>query len=154
MNNIDGEGFKKLLAIIKLRRVYINQFFSKKKLVSDNRILPLIRQTLDSQRPRRWYYALMDYGAALGRTGNNPNRRSAHYTKQGQFSGSNRQLRGIVIRILAIHKSLSYHRLVQLCENELTQDEQATDIKTVVDALAKEHFMTRNGKFLNIAGKN
>lgn len=136
-----------------IRRAYIHQFFAKKKMISDSCILPLVRQTLDSRRPRRWYYALMDYGAALGRTGNNPNRRSAHYIKQGQFSGSTRQLRGLVIRILTIHKSLSYDRLVQLCENEVTRDEQVSDVETVVDSLVEEHFMTRNGKFVSIASK-
>ena len=42
----------------------------------------------------------MDYGAALKKQEKNPNHRSAHYNKQGVFSGSLRQIRGSLVRAL------------------------------------------------------
>ena len=46
----------------------------------------------------------MDYGTMLARTTENPNRRSAHYTRQSKFEGSNRQLRGQILEaMLSLH---------------------------------------------------
>ncbi|QQS44124.1 A/G-specific adenine glycosylase [Candidatus Roizmanbacteria bacterium] len=83
-----------------VRRVYIHHFFSDKKEVSDRDIMPLVRETLDKKNPRDWFYALMDYGTYLGRTVPNPNWKSKHYSKQSKFEGSNRQVRGAVLRYL------------------------------------------------------
>lgn len=83
-----------------IRRVFIHQFFSNERFVHDREIFPLIEQTLDKQDPREWYWALMDYGATLGKKGSNPNRKSAHYVKQSAFEGSRRQLRGAVLKLL------------------------------------------------------
>jgi len=87
-----------------IRRVFIYFFFYGKRNVSDREILPLIEQTLDKQCPREWYYALMDYGAMLGRQEKeNPNVRSAHYKKQTPFKGSRRELRGKILKLLLEH---------------------------------------------------
>lgn len=48
-----------------IRSVFIHHFYKKRNEVSDDEILPLVVQTLDVSNPRDWYYALMDYGAAL-----------------------------------------------------------------------------------------
>ena len=50
--------------------------------------------------PRSWYYALLDYGAQLKRTVENPSRRSRGYARQPAFEGSRRQKRAEVVRIL------------------------------------------------------
>lgn len=83
-----------------IRSVFIHFFFPEAAAVPDSDILPLVGQTLDERRPRSWYYALMDYGAALKRCGN-PSRRSASYARQGAFGGSLRQARGAVLRQLS-----------------------------------------------------
>lgn len=69
--------------------------------VPDSEILPLIEQTVDTENPREWYYALMDYGAELKKKVVNPSRRSSGYTKQSKFEGSLRQARGAILRQLA-----------------------------------------------------
>ncbi|MDR3284387.1 MAG: A/G-specific adenine glycosylase [Treponema sp.] len=74
---------------------------SGQKPVHDAEILPLIAQTVHAANPRIWYYALMDYGAALKKAVVNPNRKSAHYARQSRFDGSLRQARGAIIRCLA-----------------------------------------------------
>ena len=85
-----------------VRRVFIGRFFQEKDSVSDRDILPLVEQTLDRADPRNWYYALMDYGAMMGKRPAiaNPNRKSLHYRKQTPFKNSVRQVRGEVLRLL------------------------------------------------------
>jgi A/G-specific adenine glycosylase len=83
-----------------IRRVYIHEFFDGEENVEDIKILPLVEATLDKENPREWYWALMDYGSMLKKKVENPNRRSCHYTKQSPFNGSDRRIRGIVLRTL------------------------------------------------------
>jgi A/G-specific adenine glycosylase len=90
-----------------IRTVFIQCFFHDQTVVKDREILPLIEQTLDTSNPRRWYYALMDYGAMLKQQYRNPNRRSAQYQKQTPFKGSNRELRGMILRTLTAQSRLS-----------------------------------------------
>jgi A/G-specific adenine glycosylase len=90
-----------------IRTVFIQCFFHDQSVVKDREILPLIEQTLDTSNPRRWYYALMDYGAMLKQQYRNPNRRSAQYQKQTPFKGSNRELRGMILRTLTAQSRLS-----------------------------------------------
>ena len=93
-------SFNAPLAFIEtnIRRVFIHCFFPRGRQVTDAKLMPLVERTLDRDNPREWYYALMDYGAMLGKTTMNANTRSARYRKQAAFEGSLRQLRG---RILA-----------------------------------------------------
>jgi A/G-specific adenine glycosylase len=83
-----------------IRSTVIHFFFPGRDDVKDAEIFPILQAALDRENPRRWYYALMDYGAALKKLLPNPNRRSAHYTKQSPFEGSFRQARGKVLRAL------------------------------------------------------
>ena len=83
-----------------IRRVYIHFFFQNKENISDKEILPLVEKTIDAKNPREWYYALMDYGAMLAKTVKNPNRKSKHYVKQSRFTGSDRQIRGVIVKYL------------------------------------------------------
>ncbi len=74
--------------------------------IRDALLVPLLERALDRDDPRNWYYALMDYGAALGRAARrrgaaaNPNLASADYRRQSRFAGSARQLRGAIVRAL------------------------------------------------------
>lgn len=83
-----------------IRRVYLYFFFHDLQKVRDKEIYRLLECSLDSEDPRSWYYALMDYGVFLRKTIVNPNKRSAHYTRQGEFRNSNRQLRGLLLTLL------------------------------------------------------
>lgn len=101
-----------------IRRVFIHHFFNDKQKITDKELLPLIEQTLDSQNPREWYYALMDYGAHLAKQIPNPNRKSAHYTKQSKFTGSLRQTRGKILKLLITEKSLNKEKLAEKIQSE------------------------------------
>ena len=83
-----------------IRRVYLHFFFKGRNSVADTELLPLLRETLDKENPRRWFNALMDYGAMLGREDPRINRRSKHYAKQSRFEGSDRQVRGKILKAL------------------------------------------------------
>ena len=82
-----------------IRAAFIHNFFPEASGVSDAEILSLVKATMDRAQPRRWYQALMDYGAMLKESGN-PSRRSAHHRTQSRFAGSRRQARGIILRAL------------------------------------------------------
>lgn len=83
-----------------IRRTFLHYFFRDRGDVSDVQIIPLVERALDRGRPREWYWALMDYGAMLGEKlrNENPNRRSRHYVAQSKFEGSNRQIRGNMLK--------------------------------------------------------
>ena len=83
-----------------IRTVFIHFFFADKKDVDDKEILPLVQAAVDLENPREWYYALMDYGVMLKKTLPNPSRKSKHHQKQSKFEGSDRQIRGKIIKIL------------------------------------------------------
>jgi A/G-specific adenine glycosylase len=90
-------GKPSVLIETNIRRVFIHCYFQDRASVTDKEILLLVGETLDRRNPRDWYYALMDYGSYLGKTRENPNRRSRQYKKQSPFEGSVRQVRGKVL---------------------------------------------------------
>jgi A/G-specific adenine glycosylase len=83
-----------------IRSVFLHCFFEREKAVPDSRIAPLVEATMDREDPRRWYYALMDYGVEIKRSYGNPNGRSAHYAKQSPFANSHRRIRGELLKAL------------------------------------------------------
>ncbi len=88
-----------------IRTVFIHHFFSGASVVSDAQLLPLIKRTLPPCRAREWYAALMDYGSYLKQQVGNKSRQSRHYKKQSTFAGSDRQLRGAIIRTFVVEKT-------------------------------------------------
>lgn len=84
-----------------VRTVFIHHFYADQDQVTDQVIMELVEQVLPHIiSPRIWYYALMDYGSVLKKAVGNLNAKSKHYTKQSRFIGSDRQIRGAIIRAL------------------------------------------------------
>ncbi len=127
-----------------IRRIYLHFFFPEAEGVYDRDIAPIVEATMDSASPRQWYYALMDYGAVLAKWFPNPNRRSAHYIKQGPFENSNRQIRGKVLRWLTEHGSL------EVAEGPRSLEVEAGRFGAVVEGLTKEGFLRREGDRLTL----
>ena len=96
-----------------IRRVYIHEFFQDRENIHDDELVPLVERTLDAADPRKWYNALMDYGAVLKATQANPNRRSAHYTRQSPFEDSNRQVRGRILKELVRGSPLTQAQVIK-----------------------------------------
>jgi A/G-specific adenine glycosylase len=101
-----------------IRAGMIHFFFQDKTPVRDEEITPILEDALDRENPRKWYWALMDYGAALKKITLNPGRRSAHYTRQSRFEGSFRQLRGALIRSLVSQGPATAETLIRRTESE------------------------------------
>jgi A/G-specific adenine glycosylase len=81
-----------------IRKVFLFHFFSERDEVGDDELIPFIHDTMDVENPREWYYALMDYGSYLSKIVPNPNRKSKQYVRQAKFEGSDRQIRGRLLR--------------------------------------------------------
>jgi A/G-specific adenine glycosylase len=128
-----------------IRRTFIHFFFPKKKMVTDAEIERCIKRTIDTKNPREWYWALMDYGSWLGQskmaqqTAGNPNRRSAHYLKQSKFKGSDRELRGQILKSLLQEKKLALSALVDRLRAKPAR------IEKIASALHKEGFLGKIG---------
>lgn len=93
-----------------IRSVFLHYFYWESERISDREILSLVEATLERANPREWYYALFDNGAMLKR------QRKAipgvkHY-KQSLFQGSNREIRGHIIRLLLARTSITKQELV------------------------------------------
>lgn len=84
-----------------VRTVYFHHFFTDGEKVSDQQLKVCVEETLDRDHPREFYWALMDYGTWLKRSGAGRVAQSIHYKKQSPLKGSLRELRGIIIRQLA-----------------------------------------------------
>ncbi|MGD0662466.1 MAG: A/G-specific adenine glycosylase [Syntrophorhabdales bacterium] len=97
-----------------IRTVFIHFFFHNADEVRDSQILPLVSRTLDRRDPRTWYYALMDYGTMLKKEGEKGHRRSAGYRTQSRFHGSDRQVRGAILKLLVERIALPEAALIDL----------------------------------------
>ncbi|PKN03704.1 endonuclease III [Candidatus Dependentiae bacterium HGW-Dependentiae-1] len=128
-----------------IRAVFIHSFFRDKEKVSDAEIMPLIEQTLDHENPRDWYYALMDYGVMLKQQCVNPSRKSAHHTTQSRFAGSDRQIRGAIVKLLTNNQSMTELKLIRSLEKD------ADRVKKIVEQLCSEGFIKRTPCTLEIA---
>jgi A/G-specific adenine glycosylase len=123
-----------------IRRVYIHEFFQDQENVHDDELIPLVEQTRDPANPRTWYNALMDYGTMLKQQHANPNRRSAHYTRQSRFENSNRQVRGRILKVLVADAPLTVPQIVR----KVAMD--AERVKVSLVQMEKEGFIRKKGR--------
>lgn len=128
-----------------IRRVFIHFFFPRAKKVCDEEILKLVEKTLSRINPREWYYALMDYGAMLAKTIPNPNKKSASYARQSRFIGSDRELRGKILKML-IRRDL--HTLGEL---RRATNEPLPRVQKICAALIIEGFIRKRERKFEIA---
>ena len=125
--------------------MFIHLFFQGKEKVTDHEIIPLIKRTLDRKDPRNWYYALMDYGSALRNLIDNPNRKSAQYKKQSPFAGSDRQIRGKILRMLSEQRNVT----VKIASEHLGISHKKFEL--IVDQLCREGFIRKKGAHIRMA---
>lgn len=116
-----------------IRSVYHYFFFSDGKNVSDTQLLPIVEVTLDKHNPRHWYYALYDYGAMLKRERKATDKPKNRQTK---FEGSDRQVRGAILRILLDKPVLTREELCSLLDENLPR------LLRILAQLEAESFIT------------
>lgn len=126
-----------------IRSVYIHFFFQDRAGIHDKEILPLIERTLDRKGPREWYYALMDFGSMLKKTGN-PSRRSAHYARQSPFKGSRRQKRAGILAFVVANPGTTVIAMAK----KLRIEGDETD--SIAKELEREGFIVRKSRKLFI----
>lgn len=131
-----------------IRTVFLHEFFSGHENVSDQQLLAFIEQAVDHQSPREWYYALMDYGVYLKKELKVSNKTSKHYTRQSKFIGSQRQVRGVVIRILTKLHTVSVDQLCELVAQELPNNQH--DVFKIIKNLAFEGFLKQSEDYLSL----
>lgn len=95
-----------------IRTVFIYHFFQNQESVSDKEIELLVKQTIDNNNTREWYWALMDYGTYLKKEFGNHSRKSSSYATQSKFEGSFRQKRAKVLKEIVKHKVISFDELL------------------------------------------
>jgi A/G-specific adenine glycosylase len=123
-----------------IRRVYIHEFFHSHENIHDDQLVPVVEQTMDAVNPRKWYNALMDYGTMIKQEHGNPNRKSAHYTRQSPFENSNRQVRGSILKMLLKESPLTAARIVM----KTGMDPER--VKKNLAELEREGFIRKNGR--------
>lgn len=113
-----------------IRTVLFHHVVKGEDKVSDAELLVLAEKILDTERPREWHYALMDYGSYLKCMGVRSNHQSKHYVKQKPFKGSDREVRGAIIRTLVQQTSADEREII--CLTKIDPDkirEQLSQLK-------------------------
>ena len=123
-----------------IRAVFIYHFFKQAKKVTDKTLLPYITKMIDEHKSREWYWALMDYGSMLKKQVGNSNIQSAHYTKQSKFEGSERQVRGEVLKYVV--KSEGGVTQAQILKMVKRAPEK---VLAKIEELKKEGFISQQG---------
>ena len=98
--------------------------------------MPIVKKTVDTSKPREWYYALMDYGVMLKKIYPELIKRSSHYRKQAPFKGSSRQIRGRILKLLIKNGTMGFIEI----KNKIKSLE-LNKIKSIVMQLEKEGFV-------------
>jgi A/G-specific adenine glycosylase len=130
-----------------IRRVFIHFFFKDDKPVHDTDILPVVARALYQENPRIWYWALMDLGSALKKIIPNPNRRSSRYVRQSAFQGSDREIRGRVIKMLLTNPDQETEELIQNTGGDRDR------VLRILCTLEKEGFLTITGTEIAIRSR-
>ncbi len=133
-----------------VRTVFIHHLFpGTTHKVHDAQLEPYIAYcVVQVDSPRDFYAGLMDYGSYLKNTLPNPSRKSVHHTKQKTFKGSNREIRGELLRvILQSPKSLSV--LLSLVSKKLARDSHSVAI--ALDQLLAEKILRMHAGKVHIS---
>ena len=140
-----------------VRAVFLHELFPEADKVPDADLLPYVADTASTTDPRGWYYALLDYGAALKRSGINPTRASAAYSRQSAFEGSRRQKRAELVRIaLAAPEGIAEDEARRALDAAEAAGGRGPVDPALFDAivadLVREGFLARDGATLAVSG--
>ncbi len=122
-----------------IRAVLLHIFFSDREGVSDKELTSIAEEVLDPEHPRDWYNALMDYGSDLKRRFPNPSRRSRHHTTQSRFEGSDRQVRGAILKLLLKKHVMSIAELAGKVQSDSTR------VRIIIGKMASEGIVREVG---------
>jgi A/G-specific adenine glycosylase len=127
-----------------IRSVYLHHFFKDKTNISDHELGEYIVRTEDTKNPRTWYYALMDYGVYIKKTFGNPNGRSTQYAKQSTFKGSDREIRGAIVR------HLTYNTATRTSLRKTFSQFEDIRVDAALDSLVREGLVLRHNRIFQL----
>lgn len=122
-----------------IRRIFINEF-GLDELVSDNELFTIAKQCLPKGKSRDWHNALMDYGAlhlTSRKTGIKPK------TQQSRFQGSDRQIRGKILRLILKEEQSAYQ-----LEKELNVDSKR--LSKILTKMLEEETVSKTNKLYHV----
>lgn len=125
-----------------IRTVYFYHFFPNDTAVDDHEIREKLKQTMDYEHPREWYWALMDYGTYLKSQGIRNNATSRQYVKQSPLAGSVREVRGQIVRAL----TTADHSLEHL-KRHVTVDER---FEVALEGLIKDGLVMQTDDYFHL----
>jgi len=127
-----------------IRTVYFYHFFADSaEVVSDSELSEIVAATLDTENPREWYWALMDYGAYLKKLDGGRLSQSKHYKKQPALKGSLRETRGRILKALIDGK---------LTEKQLMKKVEADErFIPAIEGLQQEGLIRKNKQHYSLA---
>lgn len=128
-----------------IRSVFIHEFFAGREQVADEELLPLVEKALYRRDPCTWYNALMDYGVMLKARHGNPSRRSAAHVRQSRFEGSDRQIRGAVVRELVRGGERRRADLTRAIGGDPSR------VRRIIAGLIKEEIIVEKDRWVRIA---
>lgn len=102
-----------LLLETNIKTVLLVHCFPGEYKVTEEELYQVLARIENATCPREWYWALMDYGAWLKQTYPYIHRRVRGYRRQSTFEGSNREIRGAILRRL--------HQLGKAATTQLVQ---------------------------------
>lgn len=117
-----------------IRAVYLHFFFNDDPSITDEALVDIVTRTVDASNPREWYYALMDFGVLLKRSGKDPQKGKAGKQKAAAFKGSTREARGRIIKAV-INGQKSLQELAEITGRDLVSTGK------IVDQLVREGFL-------------
>jgi A/G-specific adenine glycosylase len=130
-----------------IRAALLHHFFPRSQKVPDTKLVPILKKLLKGVKSaREWYSALMDYGVLVKKKYPNPSRRSKHHTQQSRFEGSERQIRGEIIRQLLKGPTSP----AQLLSSGIAKPER---IESVLRNLEKEEMIEKKGNTWRLSNK-
>ncbi|MFC1630252.1 A/G-specific adenine glycosylase [Patescibacteria group bacterium] len=123
-----------------IRRVYLQYFFPKRKRVSDKEILKIAKKAVLKKDPRKWHYALFDFGAV--KINKRINRKSLHYVKQKPFEGSFRSFRTKALKAVLSKGRIPHKKLESFLKKEVKKAYLPND---VISSLLKDKLIKKSG---------
>lgn len=140
-------AFNRPVAFIEtnIRSVCHYFFHPEEPSVPESEYKKLVEATLDAAKPREWYYALYDYGAMLKSSGRKTDR---PLSRQSRFEGSDRQVRGHVLRFLLDGHTATRPEIIK----HLGGEEDRLD--RILTGLEHEGFIAFNGNAYRLRDKN
>ncbi len=128
-----------------IRRVYLHFFFADQENVRDTEILEIAQRAVWQQDPRAWHWALFDYGAMVLKD-KKINRRSKHYAKQSEFTGSFRSFRTQIVKYLLAQEKHQAPRdfIIDLLEDSLRTEEKDYSPQEILNSLVKDGLIKEN----------